>query len=96
MTLTKATFSQKGLLVGRLMCIYPRFQIFILHIVICNTWAIHNNPERFDEPGEFNPERFIGDSKSMADSVAQGDPILRDHFGFGAGTLTRAIVVSRG
>lgn len=67
--------------------------IHITHIVICNTWAIHNNPERYDEPGEFRPERFIGHTMSMAESVAQGDPYERDHFGFGAGTLIRAIVV---
>ncbi|KAB5594592.1 O-methylsterigmatocystin oxidoreductase [Ceratobasidium theobromae] len=53
--------------------------------ILCNTWAIHSSPERFDEPERFNPERFVDYSMSMAESVAQGDPFKRDHFAFGAG-----------
>lgn len=56
--------------------------------VICNTWAIHNDSERFDDPSNFKPERFFDHSMSMADSVAQGDPFKRDHFAFGAGRRT--------
>ncbi|KAF8607703.1 cytochrome P450 [Ceratobasidium sp. AG-I] len=53
--------------------------------VICNVWAIHHNSERFDEPEKFKPERFMGNTMSMAESVAQGDHLKRDHFAFGAG-----------
>ncbi|CAE6419189.1 unnamed protein product [Rhizoctonia solani] len=53
--------------------------------IICNTWAIHSNPERFEDPKTFKPERFIDHKLSMAESIAQGDPFQRDHFAFGAG-----------
>ncbi|KAF8709312.1 Cytochrome P450, partial [Rhizoctonia solani] len=54
-------------------------------LVICNIWAIHSNPERFDDPRVFRPERFLDYKMSMAESIAQGDPFERDHFAFGAG-----------
>lgn len=53
--------------------------------VICNIWAIHSNPERFEDPHLFKPERFLDHTMSMAESIAQGDPFKRDHFAFGAG-----------
>ncbi|KAG8711462.1 hypothetical protein FRC08_015862 [Ceratobasidium sp. 394] len=53
--------------------------------VLCNPYAVHSNPQRFSDPEKFNPERFLDYALSMADSVAQGDPHKRDHFGFGAG-----------
>ncbi|KAH7341797.1 cytochrome P450 [Rhizoctonia solani] len=53
--------------------------------VICNIWAIHNNPERYDDPQMFRPERFLGHKLSMANSMTQSDPFERDHFTFGAG-----------
>ncbi|KAF8607576.1 cytochrome P450 [Ceratobasidium sp. AG-I] len=54
-------------------------------VVICNAWAIHHNPERFDEPEKFKPERYLNDNMSMAESAIQTDPLKRDHFAFGAG-----------
>ncbi|KAJ1308479.1 hypothetical protein OPQ81_004183 [Rhizoctonia solani] len=48
-------------------------------------WVIHTNTKRYEEPELFKPERFIDHSMSMAESLAQGDPLKRDHFAFGAG-----------
>ncbi|KAF8688683.1 Cytochrome P450, partial [Rhizoctonia solani] len=53
--------------------------------IICNSWAIHSNAERYNEPHLFKPERFLGDKMSMSDSTAHADPSQRDHFAFGAG-----------
>ncbi|KEP51678.1 putative cytochrome P450 family protein [Rhizoctonia solani 123E] len=53
--------------------------------VICNIWAIHTSPERYENPHKFNPERFLEHKLSMANSMVQSDPFERDHFTFGAG-----------
>ncbi|CCO31959.1 Steroid 17-alpha-hydroxylase/17,20 lyase [Rhizoctonia solani AG-1 IB] len=53
--------------------------------IICNTWAIHSNPDRYDEPHLFKPERFLDEKMSMSDLTTQADPYKRDHFAFGAG-----------
>ncbi|QRW17911.1 cytochrome P450 family protein [Rhizoctonia solani] len=53
--------------------------------VICSIWGIHTNPERYEDPRRFNPDRFLGHKLSMADSMVQSNPFDRDHFAFGAG-----------
>ncbi|KAG8703175.1 hypothetical protein FRC11_010928 [Ceratobasidium sp. 423] len=53
--------------------------------VICNIWAIHTNPERYNDPLKFNPDRFLEHKLSMANSMMQSNPFERDHFAFGAG-----------
>ncbi|CAE6462497.1 unnamed protein product [Rhizoctonia solani] len=53
--------------------------------IIDNIWSIHSNPDRYEEPHLFKPERFLDHTMSMVDSAAQADPSKRDHFAFGAG-----------
>ncbi|CEL55391.1 O-methylsterigmatocystin oxidoreductase OS=Aspergillus parasiticus GN=ordA PE=3 SV=1 [Rhizoctonia solani AG-1 IB] len=53
--------------------------------IICSIWAIHSNPERYEDPLKFNPNRFLKYGLSMASSMVQSDPFERDHFAFGAG-----------
>ncbi|CAE7084365.1 unnamed protein product [Rhizoctonia solani] len=53
--------------------------------VVCNIWAIHSNPERYEDPELFKPDRFLGHTLSMVESKTQADPYKRDHFAFGAG-----------
>ena len=53
--------------------------------VILNVWNIHNNPQRYPDPREFDPERYKGDVQTAIESANNNDPSLRDHFTFGAG-----------
>lgn len=40
---------------------------------------------RWKYPQRFNPTRYLNDSLTEAESMAQPDANLRDHFTFGAG-----------
>lgn len=46
--------------------------------------SIHKNPDSYENPEEFNPERFLPNTKSMH-SAASGKLEDRDHFNFGWG-----------
>jgi len=52
--------------------------------IINNVWGIHMDPNRSPEPRRFNPDRFIGDQTTLYES-ANGEPLKRDNFNFGAG-----------
>jgi cytochrome P450 len=54
-------------------------------IILLNTWTIHRDPARYINPSAFDPERFLGDDTSSAESAKSIDVSRRDHFGFGAG-----------
>jgi cytochrome P450 len=45
---------------------------------------MHKNPERFPQPEQFIPERFINNLKTMQ-SATNGKLEDRDHFNFGFG-----------
>lgn len=53
--------------------------------IILNTWTIHRDPARHPRPERFEPERYLGDETSSADSANLFDVSKRDHFVFGAG-----------
>ncbi|EXJ70408.1 uncharacterized protein A1O5_06476 [Cladophialophora psammophila CBS 110553] len=52
--------------------------------IINNVWGIHMDPNRSPEPRRFNPDRYIGDNTTLYES-ANGEPLKRDNFNFGAG-----------
>ncbi|OJI89780.1 hypothetical protein ASPTUDRAFT_342428 [Aspergillus tubingensis CBS 134.48] len=53
---------------------------------LANAWAIHNDPELYDRPDEFLPERYeqtpLGFKPDVADATADG---IRKTYAFGAG-----------
>ncbi|GJE93448.1 cytochrome P450 [Phanerochaete sordida] len=54
-------------------------------VVIINSYTMHNDPQRFPEPEKFNPDRYLNDHYSNAESANLADPYQRDHWMFGAG-----------
>ncbi|KAJ3727480.1 cytochrome P450 [Lentinula raphanica] len=54
-------------------------------VVVLNTWTMHHDSARHPEPDSFNPDRYIEDSLTSADSANLMDPYQRDHWMFGAG-----------
>ncbi|KAK4212170.1 cytochrome P450 [Rhypophila decipiens] len=51
--------------------------------VFLNVWGLHHDPERFQNPDEFNPDRFANQTRPAAEYTASG--VDRDHFIYGAG-----------
>ncbi|THH14413.1 hypothetical protein EW146_g5914 [Bondarzewia mesenterica] len=54
-------------------------------VVICNTYTMHFDERRHPEPLTFNPDRYIDDTLSSAESANLSDPYQRDHWMFGVG-----------
>ncbi|OTA04134.1 Cytochrome P450 CYP2 subfamily [Trichoderma parareesei] len=54
-------------------------------VIVLNWWAIHMDESRWKDPQRFDPTRYIADPLTEAESMAQADATLRDHFTFGAG-----------
>ncbi|KAF7517117.1 hypothetical protein G7054_g13911 [Neopestalotiopsis clavispora] len=54
-------------------------------VLLANTSFLHWDPERYNEPWAFQPERFVQHAKSSAESAVAADPRQRDNFTFGGG-----------
>ncbi|KAJ5146289.1 Cytochrome P450 E-class group I [Penicillium bovifimosum] len=54
-------------------------------VVVLNTWTMHHDSHRHSNPDKFNPDRYINDPLTSADSANSADPMERDHWMFGAG-----------
>ncbi|KIM37140.1 hypothetical protein M413DRAFT_13508 [Hebeloma cylindrosporum] len=53
--------------------------------VVLNCYTLHHNEKRYPDPFTFNPERYLGDDLSCAESAKLGNAMDRDHWTFGAG-----------
>jgi len=49
------------------------------------TWAIHHNPEFYEDDEAFNPDRFLGYPKLASEYAGSANWKDRDHYGYGAG-----------
>lgn len=65
--------------------VYENYQIPAHTTMVINVWALNNNPERYPNPRNFDPERYKDDKLTAAQSAASQDPNQRDHYTFGAG-----------
>jgi len=54
-------------------------------VIMLNWWAIHYDEERYPDPYNFVPERYLDHKLPAADYIGIGDPYKRDHFTYGAG-----------
>lgn len=54
-------------------------------IVFPNLPALNRSPERYENPEEFAPERFLGDNQDASSSAVDPDYRKRDHFHYGFG-----------
>ncbi|KAI9654520.1 MAG: hypothetical protein M1821_006610 [Bathelium mastoideum] len=57
-------------------------------VLLANTAFLHYDPERFDKPLKFMPERYLNHSLYSAEYAAMSDPYKRDHFTFSTGRRT--------
>jgi cytochrome P450 len=57
-------------------------------VLLANTAFLHFDPNRFDRPFEFVPERFLGHKLYSSEYAAMSDPYARDHFTFSTGRRT--------
>ncbi|KAG6363664.1 hypothetical protein INS49_008765 [Diaporthe citri] len=54
-------------------------------VMVLNTWTMHHDENRHHNPMDFNPDRYLGDPLTSAQSSSLTDPYQRDHWMFGAG-----------
>ena len=54
-------------------------------VLLANTPFLHYDPQRFDKPFEFMPQRYLGHTLYSAEYGTMSDPYKRDHFTFSTG-----------
>ncbi|KAF9456426.1 cytochrome P450 [Collybia nuda] len=54
-------------------------------VIVLNTYTMHHDPQRYPDPHTFNPDRYIDDSTTCAESANLANAYERDHWMFGAG-----------
>lgn len=64
---------------------YKDFFIPANTVVSVNQYALHFDPERYERPDDFVPDRYLNHTLKAGAYAAHSDPYERDHFDFGAG-----------
>ena len=57
-------------------------------VLLANTAFLHYDPQRFERPFEFMPERYLEHALYSSEYAALSDPYKRDHFTFSTGRRT--------
>lgn len=57
-------------------------------VLLANTAFLHYDPQQFENPFEFMPERYLNHSLYSSEYAAMSDPYKRDHFTFSTGRRT--------
>lgn len=57
-------------------------------VLLANTAFLHYDPQRFEDPFDFMPERYRNHTLYSSDYAAMSDPSKRDHFTFSTGRRT--------
>jgi cytochrome P450 len=54
-------------------------------IIIMNVWGLHNDPVKFPDPQNFDPDRYAGRKLLAFDYAVSADYEDRDHYVYGSG-----------
>ncbi|KAL2141675.1 hypothetical protein VTI28DRAFT_2121 [Corynascus sepedonium] len=57
-------------------------------VLVANTAFLHFDPQRFENPFQFVPERYLGHALYSSEYAAMSNPYKRDHFTFSTGRRT--------